>query len=149
MLNTALSGLEAECPSDAQLEKLDGVVMHKARKLLGRKAVEEQPDGTMHRISDERIRRMLEKSNLHRLLMARKLMWLRDILTCKEDNVQVMASVFGRLEEDTTGCTDSNPWLLKWLDGLQKLSDIENAGVNVYEKYETGSSFMRDNEQMR
>ena len=35
VLNTALSGLEAECPSYAQVEELDVIVMHYARKLLG------------------------------------------------------------------------------------------------------------------
>ena len=78
VVNTMLSGMEAEVLRECDYEKMEKVVMNLARKVVGQRGVYPHEDGKRQH-TNQYVRSLLRITNLKDLLRIRRLKWLQAI----------------------------------------------------------------------
>ena len=123
VLNTLLSGLEAEVLRKCDYETLEKTLMALARRAIGRAGTYEHASGNRQRPS-QWVRKYLAVSSCLVTLRTRRLGWLRDMLLHPGENVQVRAALGGDMRIPFAGSTSEHtPWLEQMMEDLLWLAD--------------------------
>ena len=116
--NALLSGLEAEALTNTEYAKLEKWNIRYMRKVLG-------PDnsvdvnGERRQISNTEVRSKFNTHTLDSTMSKRRLDWLVQIVDNPDDNAQLRAGVFGKLEVVANVDIGWNPWVLQWEKDLE------------------------------
>ena len=95
--NNIISGMEAEAPRWNEVEQMDKVIMGMMRTIVGTDGIEDREDGTKRKKTNKEIRRMMGVGNIADEMAHRRLIFFQRIIIDEEQNVQVVAAVFGNL----------------------------------------------------
>ena len=114
VVNTLMSGLEAETLRACDFDKLEKCMMGLARRLVGSRGVYKHGD-TKRQVTNEQVRRLLRLTNVHDELRIRRLKWLHDMHANPHENVQLRAALGGRLK---TSRHEMVMEYVPWLDQL-------------------------------
>ena len=133
-----LSGLEAAALSDYDGDKLTKKMVQLGRKALGSMGSKTLPDGTRRSISDREVMRKLRLVDCAAELRWRRLKWWRAILWDPDNNVQLLATLFGttRLEEREGVHLVESPWLEQLMKDLTVGLYTIGIWIDVREEYE-------------
>ena len=140
VVNTALSGIEAFCPSKAQYQALTSLVTCLARRVMVGAAARRGEHG--------RIRTLTNKEVLHSWKLApcdvevrvRRLKWAQTLVQEPSHHAQVLSAMFGKLpaeENPTLGpdgevTPEANPWAVRWMEDLEALVPYDERRGSAY-----------------
>ena len=135
VVNTLLSGLEAETLQTCNYEKLEKRMLSLGRKVVGKDGIYVQ-DGTRRQHSNSRIRELLQISSCFLELRIRRLQWILDILQYPSHNIQLRAALGGRIKlEHCEIEVEFTPWLMQAKHDLEWL---------IAESFRLGRTLDRD-----
>ena len=154
VVNTLLSGLEAETLRTCDFEKLEKCQMQLARKVFGNRGIHQSKDGGKWQHSNAKIRDILRLTNVHDELRIRRLRWIKDMQDHPDENVQLRAALGGKLQ--TKGLTiegEYNPWMQQIAEDMRWYIDklMQRGSVEDMSRGHEGHQLLRqwqDNEQL-
>ena len=146
VVNTALSGIEAFCPSKAQYQVLTSSVVFLARRMMAASAVRRRSTGAGPHHDEQRgVAFRLASCDAEarvRKTQGGRRRWCK---TNPAHHVHLIAALFGRLpaeQHSTLGLNgeitpDANPWAARWMADLRELEpfddrrDVQRMGSDV------------------
>ena len=118
VVNTLLSGLEAETLRTCDYEKLEKCLIGLGRKVVGREGIYIQAD-TRRQHSSSKIRELLSISSCFIELRIRRLQWITEILKHPSHNIQLRAALGGRMKLEHAEIDEEfTPWLAQTREDL-------------------------------
>ena len=135
---TLLSGLEAATLSEFDTDRLTKKMVQLGRKALGSLGSKTLADGSRRSISDREVMKLLRLVECANELRWRRLRWWRSVLWDPENNVQLLAALFGRtrLEEREGVHLVESPWLDQLMKDLTVGLYTINIWIDVRHEYE-------------
>ena len=100
VVGAALSGMEAEVPTDWDLKRLDTVLVKLARKARGSEAAYTHADGGCPSVAEATVRTWMGLYTAETMLRSRRLKWWKEIRNHRDNNEQLLATLLGRLRVD-------------------------------------------------
>jgi len=113
VVSAALSGMEAETPTEWDIKRLDTVLVKLARKAMGSEAAYTHTDGGRRSIPEIKVRMWMDLFTVRTMLCSRRLRWWKDILSNRGGNEQALAALFGwlRVEQVVNTRIGTVPWV--------------------------------------
>ena len=123
-----LSGMEAEVPTQGELDKMESAICAFARKAMGSEGSYVAQDGVRRQHSNTHVRKWMGMPTVESELRARRLKWWKDIVYAPEENVQLLAALFGTMgiEWSTGVLTGTVPWVRQLVRDIEEHLAITN-----------------------
>ena len=129
VVNTALSGIEAFCPSTAQYQSLTSLVTCLARRVMAG-AARRREHGRVRTMSNKEVLRFWKMAPCDVEARVRRLKWAQTLVQDPAHHTQLITAMFGKLpsEPDST-LPEANPWAVRWMADLEELEPYDERGV--------------------
>ena len=138
VVNTALSGIEAFCPSKAQYQALTSLVTCLARRVMAGAAVRRGEQG--------QVRTNKVVLSFWRLVpcdvesRVRRLKWAQTLVQNPQQNAQLLTAMFVACRRNSTPTLgldgevtpEANPWAVRWMAELQEREPTRGGGGSTY-----------------
>ena len=127
VVNTALSGIEAFCPSKAQYQSLTSLVTCLARRVMAGAA--RRGEHGRVRTMDKEVLRFWKLAPCDVEARVRRLKWAQTLVQDPAHHTQLITAMFVKLPSEpnpTLGpggeiLTEANPWAVRWMADLEEL----------------------------
>ena len=137
VVNTALSGIEAFCPSKAQYQALTSLVTCLARRVMAGAAARRGEHGRVCTLTNKEVLRFWKLAPCDVEARVRRLKWAQTLLQDPSHHAQVLTAMFGKLPAEpspTLGpdgeiTPEANPWAVRWMEDLEALQSYDERGV--------------------
>ena len=137
VVNTALSGIEAFCPSEAQYQSLTSLVTCLARRVMAGAAARRGELGRVRTMSNKEVLRFWKLAPCDVEARVRRLKWAQTLVQDPSHHAQLITAMFGKLPSEpnpTLGPGDeilpeANPWAVRWMADLEELEPYDERGV--------------------
>ena len=137
VVNTALSGIEAFCPSKAQYQALTSLVTCLARRVMAGAAARRGEHGQVRTPTNKEVLRFWKLAPCDVEARVRRLKWAQTLVQDPSHHAQVLTAMFGKLPAESSATLnlegeltpDANPWAARWMEDLEALQPYDERGV--------------------
>ena len=137
VVNTALSGIEAFCPSKALYQSITSLVICLARRVMAGEAAGRGEHGRVRTMSNKEVLRFWKLAPCDVEARVRRLEWAQTLVQDPSHHTQLITAVFGKLpsELDPTLCPggeispEADPWAVRWVADLEELEPYDERRV--------------------
>ena len=127
VVNTALSGIEAFCPSKAQYQSLTSLVTCLARRVMAGATTRMGDHGRVRTMSNKGVLRFWKLAPCDVEAQVRRLKWAQTLVQDPSHHTQLITAMFGKLPSQRT--PEANPWAVRWMADLEELGPYDERGV--------------------
>jgi hypothetical protein len=135
VLGTLLSGMEAEVPRKADVERMQVFILKMMRKALRQRGTRLMEDGSRRILKNEEIMTLFGTYTIESLLKVRRLKWYCAMLKHPMEHVQLRTALVGRMEFAPEGYAPNlSPWIEQLVKDLEVLPEslCMIGGVRAY-----------------
>ena len=137
VVNTALSGIEAFCPSKAQYQSLTLLVTCLARREMVGAAARRREHGRIRTLTNKEVLRFWKLAPCDVEARARRLKWAQTLVQDPSHHAQVLTAMFGKLPSEPSSTLgpdgeitpEANPWAVRWMEDLEALQPYDERDV--------------------
>ena len=137
VVNTALSGIEAFCPSKAQYQALTSLVTCLARRVMAGAAARRGEHGQVRTLTNKEVLRFWKLAPCDVEARVRRLKWAQTLVQDPSHHAQVLTAMFGKLPAESSATLnpegeftpEANPWAVRWMEDLEALQPHDERGV--------------------
>ena len=137
VVNTALSGIEAFCPSKAQYQALTSVVTCLARRVMAGAAVRRGEHGRVRTLTNKEVLRFWKLAPCDVEARVRRLKWAQTLVQDPSHHAQVLTAMFGKLPAEPSATLtpdgevtpEANPWAVRWMEDVEALQPYDERSV--------------------
>ena len=138
VVNTALSGIEAFCPSKAQYQALTSLVTCLARRVIAGAAARRREHGRIRTLTNQEVLRFWKLAPCDVEARVRRLKWAQDVgagtrrtmrkcsLRCSGKLPAEPSATLSPVGEITP---EANPWAVRWMEDLEALQPYDERCV--------------------
>ena len=137
VVNTALSGNEAFCPSKAQYQALTSLVTCLARTVMAGAAARRGEHGRVRTLTNKEVLRFWKLALCDVEARVRRLKSAQTLVQDPSHHGQVLTAMFGKLPAEPSSTLgpdgeitpETNPWAVRWMEDLEALQPHDERGV--------------------
>ena len=137
VVNTAISGIEAFCPSKAQYQALTSLVTCLARRVMAGAAARRGEHGQVRTLTNKEVLRFWKLAPCDVEARVRRLKWAQTLVQDSSHHAQVLTAMFGKLPAESSATLnpegeltpEANPWAVRWMEDLEALQPYDERCV--------------------